>query len=72
MGSGVGPFQSITPRSGVGPVLNVIPNQPARDGISGPFTLDWAGGAASCTASVWRFPDIGDVLAGGTTSYTVN
>jgi len=46
--------------------------QPARDGISGPFTLDWAGGAASCTASVWRFPDIGDVLAGGTTSYTVN
>jgi hypothetical protein len=46
--------------------------QPARDGVSGPFTLDWTNGAASCTASVWRFPDIGDVLAGGTTSYTVN
>jgi len=43
-----------------------------RDGTSGPFTLAWAGGAATCTAYVWRFPDVGDVLSGGTTSYAVN
>src|SRR3990172_6875532 len=46
--------------------------QPARDGTSGPFTLSWADGAASCTAYVWLFPDVGDVLSGGTTTYGVN
>ena len=43
-----------------------------RDGTSGPFTLSWAGEAASCTAYVWLFPDVGDVLSGGTTNYAVN
>ena len=46
--------------------------QPARDGTSGPFTLSWADGAASCTAYVWLFPDVGNVLSGGTTTYGVN
>jgi len=46
--------------------------QPARDGTSGPFTLSWAAGAASCTAYVWLFPDVGDVLSGGTITYGVN
>jgi hypothetical protein len=47
--------------------------QPVQDSVSGPFTLSWGGGgAASCTAYVWIYPDTGTALSGGSMDYSVS
>ena len=44
---------------------------PVQSGTAGPFTLSWSGGAASCTAYVFLFPNTASPLSGGSLSYSV-
>ncbi len=46
--------------------------QGVQNWTSGPFSLSWNGGAASCTAYVFLFPNTNTPLAGGTTTYSVS
>lgn len=46
-----------------------------RVGTSGAFTLSsnaWGGGAGTCTAYVWIYPDFATAVAGGSMTYSVS